>query len=254
MAFLERDGARLYYEVHGEAGDRPPLVLTHGFSASGRMWEPNVEALCADRQVLVWDLRGHARTDAPAGAPYSEEAAVADMAALLDVVGWDCAVIGGMSLGGYLSLAFATRHPERVAALLLVDTGPGFRRDEPREEWNTRALATADRLEREGLAALADSPEVAGAGHADVDGVARAARGLLVQRDARVIESLASIAVPTLVVVGAEDHRFLAAADYMATRIPGARKVVLDGAGHAANVDRPDEFNASVREFLDSVA
>ncbi len=60
-----------------------------------------------------------------------------------------------------------------------------------------------------------------------------------------------SIAVPTLVVVGAEDHNFLAAADYMATRIPDARKVVIDGAGHAANVDRPREFNAAVREFLD---
>jgi pimeloyl-ACP methyl ester carboxylesterase len=167
------------------------------------------------------------------------------------VLGWGSAVIGGMSLGGYLSLAFHARHPERVAALLLVDTGPGFRRDEPRAEWNERAHATADRLERDGLVALSDSAEVTNAGHPDADGIARAARGLLVQRDARVIESLASIAVPTLVVVGAEDHNFLAAADYMATRIPGARKVVLDGAGHAANVDRPGEFNAAVREFLD---
>src|SRR4029077_9096809 len=104
-----------------------------------------------------------------------------------------------------------------------------------------------ERLEREGLAALTDSPEVTNAAHADADGIARAARAMLVQRDARVIESLTSIAVPTLVVVGAEDDRFLAAADYMATRIPGAAKVVIDGAGHAANVDRPSEFNAAVR-------
>ena len=251
MAFLERDGARLFYEVHGEAGERSSLLLTHGFSASARMWDPNMAALAADRQVAVWDLRGHARTVAPEGTEYSEEAAVGDMVALLDVFGWERAVIGGMSLGGYLSLAFHARHPERVAALLLVDTGPGFRRDEPRAEWNARAHATAERLERDGLAALSDSPEVANAGHPDAHGVARAARGLLVQRDARVIESLPSIAVPTLVVVGAEDHNFLAAADYMATRIPGARKVVIEGAGHAANVDRPGEFNAAVREFLD---
>jgi pimeloyl-ACP methyl ester carboxylesterase len=74
----------------------------------------------------------------------------------------------------------------------------------------------------------------------------------MAQHDSRVIDSLATIAVPTLVVVGANDTPFLAAADYMTARIPGAVRVVLDGAGHASNVDRPQAFNQAVLEFLDA--
>jgi pimeloyl-ACP methyl ester carboxylesterase len=73
---------------------------------------------------------------------------------------------------------------------------------------------------------------------------------MLTQRDARVISSLPDIAVPALVVVGAKDTPFLAASDYMAAKIPGARKVVIEGAGHAANLDQPAAFNAAVLEFL----
>src|SRR5204863_3346372 len=128
------------------------------------------------------------------------------------------------SLGGYMSLAFYRAHPERVRALLIIDTGPGFRKDDAREAWNKRALETAARYEREGLAALKGfSPERATAKHRSVDGLARAARGMLTQRDARVIECLPAIAVPSLVVVGANDTPFLAASDYMAAKIPGAR-------------------------------
>jgi pimeloyl-ACP methyl ester carboxylesterase len=92
---------------------------------------------------------------------------------------------------------------------------------------------------------------VATAPHQSASGLARAARGILVQHDARVMESLASISVPTLVVVGAQDTPFLGATDYMATKIPGATKVVLDDAGHAANVDQPEAFNQAVLTFLD---
>ena len=80
--------------------------------------------------------------------------------------------------------------------------------------------------------------------------MARAARGMLTQRDARVIESLPNIAVPALVVVGAEDTPFLAASDYMAGKIPGAKKVVIPSAGHAANIDQPEAFNAAILGFL----
>jgi pimeloyl-ACP methyl ester carboxylesterase len=154
-----------------------------------------------------------------------------------------------MSLGGYLSLAFHARHPERVAALILVDTGPGFRRDEPRQKWNAFAERTAAALERDGLAALRASPEVGK--HREVIGLAHTARLVMTQRDRRVIDSLARI--PTLVVVGALDTNFLSAADYMAAKIPGARKIVLEGAGHAANIEAADAFNAAVREFLEEL-
>jgi pimeloyl-ACP methyl ester carboxylesterase len=86
--------------------------------------------------------------------------------------------------------------------------------------------------------------------HRGPKGLALAARGMLTQRDDSVIASLPSIRVPSIVVVGSEDKPFLAASDYMAGKIPGARKVVIEGAGHAANIDRPEAFNAALLEFL----
>jgi len=252
MTMLDRDGTNIYYEVTGNEGGRTPLLLTHGFSASGQMWTSNIATLGQDRQVITWDIRGHARSDSPDNpAQYSEAISVEDMAALLDLVGAERAVVGGQSLGGYLSLAFYVRHPERVAALVLCDTGPGYRRDEPRAEWNAMAERSAGNFERQGLAALNAGAEVAGAPHRSAAGLAHAARGILVQHDARVIESLSTIAVPVLVVVGAQDTPFLAASDMMAAKIPGATKVVLDDAGHAANVDQPEAFNQAVLTFLE---
>ncbi len=249
MSQLRRGDVRLHYDVHGTDGDRPPLLLSHGFSASGRMWDANVGALSGERRAITWDMRGHADSDAPAGpSAYGVEQSVADMGALLDLLGVRRAVLVGMSLGGYLSLAFHARHPERVAALILLDTGPGFRRQEARREWNAYAERVAAAIDRDGPAALADSPEVGE--HRDAAGLAHTARLVMAQHDAHVIESLATIAVPTLVVVGALDTNFLAAADYMAAKIPGARKVVLEGAGHAANIDAADAFNEAALEFL----
>lgn len=250
MPFLRRGSVRLHYESHGNPTDRAPLLLSHGFSASDRMWDRNVRALSGDREVLTWDMRGHGRSDSPTEPrKYGVEQSVEDMLALLDVLDRPRAVLGGMSLGGYLSLAFHVRHPERVAALILIDTGPGFRRDEPRQQWNAFAERTAAALERDGFAALSASPEVGK--HRDVIGLAHTARLVMAQRDARVIDSLERIAVRALVVVGALDTNFLSAADYMAARIPRARKVVLERAGHAANIEAAEAFNAAVRQFLE---
>jgi pimeloyl-ACP methyl ester carboxylesterase len=252
MPFLHRGSVRIHYDVHGDPTDRPPLLLSHGFSASGQMWDRNVGGLLGDRDVITWDVRGHARSDSPADpAEYGVENSVEDMLSLLDILEVPRAVLGGMSLGGYLSLAFHARYPERVAALILVDTGPGFRRDESRERWNAFAERTAAALERDGLAALRASPEVEK--HHDVIGLAHTARLVMAQRDGHVIDSLERIAVPTLVVVGGLDTDFLPAADYMAAKIPGARKIVLAGAGHAANIEAADAFNAVVREFLEEI-
>jgi pimeloyl-ACP methyl ester carboxylesterase len=252
MAWLDRDGVRLYHEVHKGPADAVPLLLSHGFSASAAMWSPNAPALAERRHVVAWDMRGHARSDAPADqALYSHELSVGDMAAVLDAASVPRAALCGMSLGGDLSLAFRLRHPEGVAALVLVDTGPGYRRDTERDAWNAYCEQTAADLEARGLVALRDSPEVAD--HPDAGGLARAARGIMAQRDAAVIESLEAIDVPTLVVVGSDDEPFLRAADYLAARIPGARKLVVEGAGHAANVDAPELFNAAVNEFLEGL-
>jgi pimeloyl-ACP methyl ester carboxylesterase len=202
-----------------------------------------VAALSRDRQVVAWDLRGHGQSTAR---EYSAAASLADMAALIDQAGGEQAVLCGLSLGGYLSLSFYRAHPERVAALVLCDSGPGFRNDEARQKWNDRALAQAARIERDGLAALREDAKY----HTDAAGVAEAARGILTQQDAGVIDSLPSIAVPTLVVVGSEDAAFLGAASYLTAKIPGARQVVIEGAGHISNLDQPEQFNDAVAGFL----
>jgi pimeloyl-ACP methyl ester carboxylesterase len=254
MSYLERDGHRIHFHAAGPAGGALPLLLSHGYGASAAMWEPNLPALAADRLVLTWDMRGHGASGSPDDpAQYSEAATVADMAALLDSQGIGRAVIGGLSLGGYMSLAFWLAHPERVAALVLCDTGPGYRKDAARDQWNDRAAATADRFERDGLAALSGSPETQAAGHGSALGLARAARGMLAQRDARVIDALPGIDVPVLVVVGDRDEPFLGAADYMAAKIPKAAKAVIPDAGHASNIDQPAAFDRAVRAFLEQL-
>ncbi len=253
MAEIERDGVHLYYEVHGPR--EPPglgtILLTHGYSSSSHMWQPNLDALGAEHRVVVWDLRGHGRSDSPGDVgQYTESLAVEDMAAILDALGVDRAVVGGLSLGGYLSLAFHLAHPDRVRALMLFDTGPGYRRDEGREGWNRSAIARAEAFETRGLDALVSRAEVSQRVHKSATGLALAARGLLTQHDGRVIGSLGTIGVPTLVLVGQDDEPFLAAADYMAGHIPAATKVVLADAGHASNLDQPEAFDRNVLDFL----
>ena len=149
MAKLNRGGVELYYEVHGEGA---PVLLTHGYSSSSHMWEGQVRPFSKHYKLITWDMRGHGHTDYPADQKaYSEAETVADMTAILDAVGAKTAVIGGLSLGGYMSLAFHLAHPERTQALLIIDTGPGYKKDEPRAGWNATSIKRAERLEAEGL-------------------------------------------------------------------------------------------------------
>lgn len=248
MPRLDRDGVGIHYEVHG---DGPPVLLSHGYSATCRMWDAQVAALRDRYRVIVWDMRGHGQSDDPADPSlYSERHTVDDMAAILRAQGVTRAVIGGLSLGGVMSLGFQAAHPEMVRALMLFDTGPGFRNPEARAAWNQRSLLRADDLEARGLAALNRSDEVRLGEHRSAGGLARAARGMLTQQDDHLIRALPHIAVPTLVLVGANDTPFLAATDYMAAKIPGATKVVIPDAGHAANLHRPEAFNRAMEDFL----
>jgi pimeloyl-ACP methyl ester carboxylesterase len=249
---LNRDGVNLYYEIHGTG---PAILLSHGYSATAEMWRGQIEPLSRSHQLIVWDMRGHGQSDSPDDPSlYSEEATVADMAALLDAAGAERAIIGGLSLGGYMSLAFHLRYPQRVRALLLFDTGPGFKNDDARAAWNKRAMETARTFETDGLASLKSrSREMAMSTHRSAAGLAHAARGMLAQRDALVIHSLPNIKVPTLIIVGADDTAFLAPTDYMTAKIPNARKVVIPRAGHASNLDQPVLFTQAVLEFLESV-
>ncbi|WP_153503531.1 alpha/beta fold hydrolase [Cumulibacter manganitolerans] len=249
--FLTRDdGVRLAYEIHNPDAAGTPMVITHGYSATAAMWEPNIAALSENRPVLTYDQRGHGQSGDP-GSPegYSEAINVADIDALVDLLDAPKVIVAGMSLGGYLSMAYYLAHPERVAALLLQDTGPGYKSDESRNAWNQHVEAIAVEKGSDDPEA-SQSAEVVRAVHDNPKALAHAARGVLAQRDARVISSLPRIAVPTLVVVGANDVGYLAGTDYMVAKIPGARKVVIPDAGHAANIDQPELFNAAVTDFL----
>jgi pimeloyl-ACP methyl ester carboxylesterase len=259
---------------HTVSGDGPAVLLSHGYSDTGRMWDGQREALAGYR-MITWDMRGHGDTESPErAADYSLALTVADLHALLGHLGAPRAVVGGLSLGGYVSLAFALAHPETVRALVICDSGPGYRNPEARAGWNARAHARAARLEAEGLAALGGSRarrEIAREGeapapapvsseareyvprHRAAGGLAHAARGMLAQTGPDVIDGLPSIAVPTLIIVGDHDEPFLAPSNYMAKKIPGARLVVIPGAGHWSNLDQPALFNRTVLDFLRSL-
>ncbi|MGH9134088.1 MAG: alpha/beta fold hydrolase [Ilumatobacteraceae bacterium] len=248
MPMLDRDGVAIHYEV---AGAGPGLILTHGFAASAGMFAEVVEPLSASHTVITWDQRGHGRSDYPVDpAAYSPELAVADLAALLDAADVEAAVVGGHSLGGYLSFEFLLTHPSRTLGLVLIDTGPGFRNDDARAGWNRYADKIASTYEAKGLVALAGSEELDPSVHRDTSGLVLAARHVLKQHDGRVMEELATISVPALVLVGADDAQFMGGSEYMAAKIPGAELAVIEGAGHAPPVSQPAAFTEAVLGFM----
>ena len=190
------------------------------------MWQPQMEALSDRYNIIAWDIRGHGRSDSPDDlAFYSLRHAVADMLVILSACGVERAAIGGLSLGGLLSLAFHMAHPKRTTSLLLFDTGPGRRNAVPR------------------CGGLSVRSEPHGFMHVRAR--------ILEQPDDEIIASLESIRVPTLVLCGELDERFRDASDFLASKIAGAEKVILEGATHLSNIDQPVAFNGAVRSFLD---
>jgi len=254
MSRARLNGIEIDYAVSGSG---PAVLLSHGYSATRRMWDGQHRALGDRYQVISWSMRGHGQTESP-GDPseYSAGLTIGDMAALLRHLGVQRAVIGGLSLGGYASLGFYLAHPEMVRALVICDSGPGYRNAEARAAWNQRAHERAAELESRGLDALSErSREMREAmgEHRSAQGLAHAARGMLAQEGSQVIDGIAGIQVPTLIIVGDQDQPFLAPCEYMAKKIPGARLEVIAGAGHSSNLDQPEAFNRVLRDFLDSL-
>lgn len=251
MPHIDRDGTKIYYEDHGSG---PAVLLSHGYSATSKMWAGQAEAFKDRYRVISWDMRGHGDTDSPEDpAAYSEAHTIEDMAAILDACGVEEGVIGGLSLGGYMSLAFHLKYPQRVRALMLFDTGPGYRNPEARAKWNESAEKSALAFEDIGLDALTKmgGDEMRKDWHRSPKGLAGAARGMLSQFDSRIMESLPTIDKPTLVLVGEKDRAFIAPTDYMVKKIPNANHVVIMDAGHASNLHQPAAFNDAMGLFLD---
>ena len=220
-------GTALASETRGPDGPTGhPVVATTGWANDRRVWSPMVDDLAATHSVTTWDLRGHGDSEAPAPGEYTRAHALGDLTAVLDHAGRP-AVLMGHSLGGYLSLAHAVDHPDDVAGLVLVATGPGFRKAEARDQWNASVRASMEKLD---LPVGTDE--------------------LSMHTDAHVIDHLADIEVPVLVLLGEHDARFAASASLFERDLNVRETVVVPDMGHMVHVKAPTECAAAVRRFL----
>ncbi|MFD9890756.1 alpha/beta fold hydrolase [Amycolatopsis sp. NPDC059027] len=254
------NGINLEYDERGEG---EPILLVHGHPFDRSMWRPQLAHFGARHRVLAPDLRGYgASTVVPGKTPLDVFAK--DLAALLDHLGIERVVLGGLSMGGQIVLEFHRLFPGRVRALVLADTSA-----EAETPDGVRARdEMADRLLREGMSGYAeevryrmvsrDNPEtaelVAGMMRAaPPEGAAAALRGRAERPS--YVDMLATVRVPALVVVGEQDEFTpLADARLLHDRIPGARLLVVPGAAHMPNLERPDVFNSALEELLAEVA
>ncbi|RIL07692.1 MAG: alpha/beta hydrolase [Proteobacteria bacterium] len=263
------DGVALCVESHG---DGPPVLFSCGYSTTRENFRPQVEPLvAAGFRVLLWDYRGHGDSDAPADpAAYSFEQVQDDLARVLDHFSPDAPVVlAGFSFGGAASLHFALRRPERVRALVLLDTGPGFKNPDAQQKWLAQVERIAQNVETKGLASFVESRAAATAigRRPELPAAQRAARAIAAMKPHGVahfgrrvsgpvpgcIDDLPKITHPALVVVGQEDEAYLRAADVMAARLPNATKVVIPRAGHVTTIEEPEAVNAAIVGFLRSL-
>ena len=254
-------GIEMAYDDTG--GGEVALVLLHGFPFDRSMWRGQASALGGEFRVVAPDLRGFGETPAGDG-EMTMEALAEDVAALLDALNLPRVILGGLSMGGYVAFEFFRKFPGRVRALVLADTRPQADTEDARrgrEENAQRAL-------KEGMEPIVESMlpkllaqgararggEVVEAVRAMMFGTrpesaAAALRAMAVRRDQT--DLLSSINVPTLIVVGAEDTITPPAdSEAMSAKIGGSRFVVVEGAGHLSNVERPEEFDGALVEFL----
>lgn len=265
------DGVRLYFE---ETGEGTPVLFIHEFAGDLRSWEPQVRAMSRRYRCVTYNARGYPPSDVPDQLErYSQERAVEDAVAVLDHLGIDRAHVVGLSMGGFATVHFGLRHPER--ALSLVVAGCGYGADPERaEQFRSESEATARLFETEGTAATVEHYALGPARvqlqvkdrrgweefkahlaeHSNV-GSALTLRGVQMRRpslyDLR--EGLAKITLPTLIVTGDEDEACLEPDLMLKRTIASSALVVLPRTGHACNLEEPDLFNRFVLDFLAAV-
>ena len=208
-------------------GRGPALVLTHGLGDGLETWDAVVDELAEHHRVVRWDLRGHGGSERPASAEaYSAEIAVAD---LLDVMAQadDRPALVGHSLGGYLSLLIALRHPEQVRSLVMISSGPGYRDPDGRRRWNEYVDRAAEAMP-----------------------IPRHAARLCHQSDGWVIERLHTLRPPLLQIVGGNDSRFHAGVEYVQRAVAGSGVEWIEGAGHHPQQTHPAAVGRAVLAHL----
>lgn len=261
MSTVPAGGPTLAYD---DAGSGRAVLFVHGWPLDRTIWLGQLGGLATHVRCIVPDLRGFGGSVEGAGDDVTIDQHADSLVELLDTLAIPRAVVCGLSMGGYIALALLARHPGRVDGLILADTRANA--DSPEQR------ATRERLiafvQAQGVPALADQqlekmvgsttratrPELCEMlrgmmAAAPARSVAGAQRAMLTRRDWTA--ALTSIAVPTLVVAGAEDAIMpVAEQRAMADAIPGARWVEIPGAGHVAPFERPAAFNHAVTEFL----
>lgn len=263
MTTTRIDDIQLAYTA---VGDGPAVILIHGYPFNRSLWTELAESLLDRYRVVIPDLRGFGETES-SESPAKMNRMAEDIAKLMDHLNIDQAVIGGLSMGGYVALAFCKQYPTRVRALVLADT----RAQADTEEGKQTRAQQAEKALAEGMAGIADAmlpklltPDTVSK-HPEVvkrirdmmlktkpQGAAAALMGMA-QRDDQT-EFISSIDVPTLIVVGREDAITpLADSEAMHAKITGSRLVVIENAGHVSNLEQTEQFNNAVRGFLNSL-
>jgi len=249
-----------------DAGIGWPVVLIHAFPLNADMWRPQLERVPEGWRFIAPDLRGFGPDATPASGPITLDDMAGDIAALLDELAIDPAVIGGLSMGGYITLALFRRAPERFSGMILADTKA--QADTPEGLDGRRKMIALARAE--GSAGVAQSmlpkllgkttferrPEIphkvrAMIETAGTDGIMAAVAAMMGRPDST--SDLARISCPTLVVVGEEDGLTpVTDAVALQNQIARSRLVILPQAGHLSNLEVPDGFALALADFLSS--
>ena len=260
MTLIRIDDIQVAYT---DTGIGRSVVLIHGYPFNRSLWNEQVTALSSAYRVIVPDLRGFGETDASEGTATMNRMAQ-DVVQLMDHLEVPQAVIGGLSMGGYVALAFYKQFPSRVRALILADT----RAQADTEEAKQSRAQQAEKALSEGMAGIADTmlpklltPETVSKRPEVVkrvrdmmlktkpEGAAAALRGMAERDDQTSL--LSQISSPTLILVGAEDAITpVADSEKMHQAIKSSRLVVLENAGHVSNVERAEKFNEALLRFL----
>ena len=271
MPRVSANGIRLHYE---ETGAGVPLVFVHEFAGDAQSWHLQVRFFARRYRTIAFNARGYPPSDVPPeGGAYSQDHAVEDVRGLLDALGIDRAHICGLSMGGYATLHFGLRHPERALSLVVAGCGYGSVAAD-RAQFRRDVAATAERFLTEPMATLAD---VYCAGPTRVQFRDKDPRGWQEFHDQFAAQSalghgltmrgvqltrpsvydleaeLERLTVPTLIVTGDEDEPCLEPGIYLKRKIRTSGLVVIPKAGHTINLEEPEAFNRAVLDFLTAV-
>lgn len=260
MPVLNKFGTTLYYDVAGTSSKPDDnIVLIHGFGDSGLLWQSQVEYFKGRYRVVTMDIRGHARSGVPEELGlYTQDQVVEDVRAIMDHLGIERTIMGGHSLGGYTTMRFYQRYPDRIQAMILSGTGPGYRRIEGAKQWTEINEKVAAGYESRGLDKVVDAREEKIGKHGGSKPVHHKLLGLAyVRRGVMRMPPLvdpSEMNVPLIVLVGENDKAFLNSSSYMVAKAPMATgPVVIKGATHWANFDDPDSWNIAVDSFLKDI-